>query len=244
MTDFWKKRPEYELVKSLIKTNNHIYLFGLPGIGKTHFLNTILDETNIRFIRLNGMTCQDKSGLLRTLGNKLEKEFGFSLPESVKMNSLIEHLTTMVEHLRHKGQFEFNVEQFYIVIDNAEKMNTLSPKYLASLFKIKYLLDINFSVILISSSYDERIDEFFFLREFELIPKICIKKPSIEELQSIIYGFIENNQDFVFLAAHPKKMTDFIMDIIHSFYYTIQQINQYITIIKNIYQVLIETKTI
>ena len=238
MEELWKKRPEYALVDSLIRANNDVYLYGLPGIGKTTFINTIMKDVKARYIKINGITCQDKSGLLKSIVSKLSAEFDYEMPECLKMNSFIENLTYLISYLNEKELFNFEQDRFYIVFDNAEKMTSISAKYLSSLLKIKHILNINFTLIFISTCVEEKLDEFFYMKDMELVPKVQLNKPTREEIQQILSLYVAESEMFDAIKENPKKATALINDIAVTFSLTLHGINHFKTILKNMYHVI------
>ncbi len=234
---YFSETPQFHILTALIRQNNDVFVYGLPGVGKSSIVNQILAENSIRFIKVNCIGLEDKSALMRTLSWKLKKDLSFAMRECTNIHTFVSEVNHVTDQIESSEP-----EKLYLVFDNFDKVNDVSSKFLASLMKIKECSGIEFSFIFITSSISETVQEVFLQREFGLIPKINIKRPSLNILKGILIDYVMNNRMLEDIPKDQKSIDTFVTDIIYSFQSTVVDINHYKTILIWTCKILLEYK--
>ena len=229
--------PQYATISSLIKTDNDVFVYGLPGIGKSTIVYQALSNQKVPFIKLNCIGLTEKSALMRLLSYRLKKEFNTKIKECMKIHTLMSELGSIFEEKE-----ENQLEKLYIVLDNFEKLSDLSAKFLSSLMKAKEKAEIQLYFIFICSSVNDTIQEILYQKEFCLIPKINIKKPSNFALKSILIDFVLQSKQLGLDQAEPKSIDSFVTDLVYSFQSCVVEIKHFKTLIIWLCQIFIEYK--
>ena len=237
----YKRKDVVKLINDLIETGSNIYLYGLPSIGKTRFIQDLFKTTNYKNIRINGIECKEKGMLLKVLSQKLEREFQTKLSESAKISVFIENLTEFAENVKTNQNLDFSKENLYIMIDNFEHLQDISPKFFGSLLKLKNITNLNIYFILISSSLKENLNDMSYLHEIMIMPKILLPKMTTEEIQSILsdYLIIKYNSD-IKKKNLEKLINEISKDITQNFYDILSNIITLKYIIDIIYTSIIQ----
>lgn len=231
--------PEYNILTSLVKSNCDVFTYGLPGIGKSTIVNEVLKGQGINFVKINCIGIDSKSTLLKTLSSKLKNDFAYGIKECSTMHALVSELGAMKE-VSERIQEDFQTNQMYVVLDNFEKLTNISEKFLSSMLRIKDSVNIHFSFIFICSSIHDRMEEILLQKEFSLIPKVNIKRPSMTLLKSILLDFVVKNNIFDANSQDSKAIDTFVTDFVYSFNSVVIRINHYKTLIIWIWTIMRE----
>lgn len=136
------REKEYKLIKSKITKflkdgiSSTFYISGVPGSGKTHTLNVILNETDRSYIYINAGLIKSKSIIFKHIFDNISC---LKNRTNTFLNSIQTHLMTCRSH-------------HIIIIDEIDLLINKSQTILYNLFDLVYLENSKLALFLISNT--------------------------------------------------------------------------------------------
>ena len=200
----------FKRLENLLKISSDICLLGPAGNGKSTLIQYLVQEQNFPSIKLNCLSCNNKSKVLSSLSYELANYLFGKNNLDCQINKDINKFNVFIDFF---GRYAGMIDRMIVILDNFEKLD-VNTTFFSHLFLLKKMLKWKMCFVLVGLTPKE--PEIIVKNyEFSKLEKITIPKPSEKFLNSILYETLislKNNDNKKEIGSFLKNFLGNFMD--------------------------------